>query len=117
MFTKIYNIPISIAQCTGEIRLVDGDSERDGRLEVCLNQRWGTVCNTGWSLPDSRVVCKQLGYSASGRFPCTPMHTHIHSMYECMGTNVQYYNCRGGQENLQVRKAQNALITSKSMLK
>ena len=50
----------------GDVRLVDGQSAYEGRVEVCIGQRWGTVCNTGWSTEDSEVVCQQLGYPPTG---------------------------------------------------
>ena len=38
------------ASCSdGDMRVVGGDSEYDGKLEVCFNQRWGTVNGDGWS--------------------------------------------------------------------
>ena len=51
------------AVCTdGEVRLVEGESEWEGRLEVCLSQRWGTVSSDGWSHTNTRVICSDLGY-------------------------------------------------------
>ena len=41
-------------------------SENEGRLEVCLDQRWGTVNGDGWTHADTEVACRQLGYSTSG---------------------------------------------------
>ena len=62
----MHNI-IHHAACThGEIRLVSSSSAREGRVEVCVSGRWGTVCDDHWSSTDSQVVCRQLGFSSSG---------------------------------------------------
>ena len=45
----------------GEIRLVDGHSEYEGRLEYCHNETWGTVCNDEWSFTETSAVCADLG--------------------------------------------------------
>lgn len=51
-------------ECThGQIRLVNGTTQYDGRLEVCNDGVWGTVTSDSWSFFDSRVVCAQLGFS------------------------------------------------------
>jgi deleted-in-malignant-brain-tumors protein 1 len=47
----------------GEIRLVGGESEREGRLEVCNNGRWGSVCGTQWTNRHTAVVCRYFGFS------------------------------------------------------
>ena len=53
--------------CTeGDIRLTQGNSPREGRVEICKMDTWGTVCDNGWDRKDASVVCRQLGLSESG---------------------------------------------------
>ena len=51
----------------GEIRLAGGATQDEGRVEVCLNETWGTVCGNSWDGVDANVACGQLGFSRLGR--------------------------------------------------
>ena len=56
-----------LSGCTqGEVRLVGGANYTEGRVEICLNDEWGTVCNQTWNETDASVVCRQLGLLSRG---------------------------------------------------
>ena len=48
---------------SGRIRLAGGDTEREGRVEICINGEWGTVCGKLWMKNNTNVVCRYLGFS------------------------------------------------------
>ena len=50
----------------GDIRLRGGSNMYEGRVEVCWNETWGTVCDGYWSTNDANVACRQLGFSPAG---------------------------------------------------
>ena len=51
--------------CTsGVVRLLGSSYTYEGRVELCVNNTWGTVCNDLFGSSDARVVCRQLGYSS-----------------------------------------------------
>ena len=50
---------------TGDVRLTHFDNYTKGRLEVCYNGYWGSVCRKYDDII-AVVVCRQLGFIATG---------------------------------------------------
>ena len=49
----------------GDIRLIGGQRNNEGRIEVCAKTfigvlRWGSVCSDRWDKDDATVACRQL---------------------------------------------------------
>ena len=83
--------------CTeGEVRLVGGILDREGRVEICLQGVWGTVCDNYFDANDARVTCRQLGLPFHGATP-------YNGAFFGQGTgpfHIQYIGCSGSESDL-----------------
>ena len=50
----------------GDLRLMGGSTDMEGRVEICINETWGTICDGSWSTMDAQVACRSLGFSYMG---------------------------------------------------
>ena len=80
-----------ISNCSnGDIRLVNGTTVLEGRLEICINNAWGTVCSQGFTADDAEIVCRQLKLPFNGVFICNGLATHVftkfplHIRFDCV---------------------------------
>ena len=64
-FSKAINVTTCLE---GDVRLVNGQNQFEGRVEICRNNIWGTVCHNSWSTVDASVLCRQLGYGTDGEY-------------------------------------------------
>ena len=78
-----------------------------GRVEICNNNVWGTVCDDLWGAPDAQVVCRQLGFSTVGAVALTSGFTNGAGQIwlddvQCRGTEARLIDCQHrplGQHN------------------
>ena len=50
----------------GDIRLMGGKNNREGIVEICINNLWGRVCTSGWNTGVANVTCRHAGFSSQG---------------------------------------------------
>ena len=72
----------------GDIRLVGGTSALEGRVEVCDDHAWGTVCDDFWGSTDAGVACVQLGYQRSGKNSDYLVWYRLEKLYLMIGVIV-----------------------------
>ena len=58
-----------------DLRLTNGSTVREGRVEVCYNQAWGTICDTVYGGIAAGILCKQLDFRRKLKGSCL-VHKH-----------------------------------------
>ncbi|XP_074423582.1 scavenger receptor cysteine-rich domain-containing protein DMBT1-like isoform X1 [Larus michahellis] len=82
-----------------ELRLANGSTRCEGRVEVTHNGTWAALCDEGWGLAEARVVCRQLG---CGRALSAPGGSHFGQgpgqmwpdSVSCVGTETAFSACK-----------------------
>ena len=81
-----------------ELRLADGRGPCEGRVEVKLQGRWGTVADDAWDMDDAEVVCQQLGCGSAASTKFTWRISQVSSpvmlvRVNCNGTEKAIWDC------------------------
>ena len=67
-----------------DVRLVGGRVASEGRVEICYNGVWGTVCDNVWENIHADIVCRQLNYSTPGKLRETHLlASHVSISLSC----------------------------------
>uniref|UniRef100_A0A3B4FPW7 Neurotrypsin n=1 Tax=Pundamilia nyererei TaxID=303518 RepID=A0A3B4FPW7_9CICH len=96
------------------VRLVAGETRREGRVEVFVNGQWGSVCDDGWNDVNAAVVCRQLGFTGVAKarsmayFGEGQGPIHLDNV-RCSGTETSLGQCPAeGQEGHDCRHSEDA---------
>ena len=88
------------AECIdGAIRLVNGASQFEGRVELCVGSMWGTVCDDSWDDNDAMVACRQAGFLTEGAtarrlaFFSQGTGAIVLDDLRCVGNESSLFNC------------------------
>ena len=85
----------------GDLRLVNGAVPNEGRLEMYVDDQWGTFCDDYWTDREADVACRQLGYEQGavrngGRF----LQSHFGAADEGVPIWLDNLLCDGDESNL-----------------
>ena len=69
----------------GDLRLVGGEIESEGTVEVCTSNVWSgaSICDDQWDNREAEVVCRQLGYTAKGGLIASHLFTNNILLFLC----------------------------------
>ena len=78
----------------GDVRLMNG-TEYSGRVELCENGTWGTICDRNWDHQDAQVVCNQLNLTHSENLLMgSGVLNHTYLVSPAVIFDVLHGNCR-----------------------
>ena len=59
----IWHSYFTVVCANGDLRLAGSTVAGQGRVEICINETWGTICDDSWDTNDASVACQSLRFS------------------------------------------------------
>nr|XP_054755901.1 deleted in malignant brain tumors 1 protein-like [Lytechinus pictus] len=84
---------VPVPPSEGNVRLRDGETFDEGRLEIYHNGVWGYICRTNWKKSEAKVACRQLGYDHVSK-------VNIYTNYISRPVHLDHVQCVGDEERL-----------------
>ncbi len=81
------------------------DQVSRGVVELCVNETFGSLCDSGWDDEDGSVVCKQLGFSQHGAIH---LNGHLFTGFTSSSVREGSYSCAGSESKLEMCAYQSA---------
>ena len=84
-----------LACTTGAVRLAGGTSPANGRVEVCINGFWTSLCSVNFDTVEANIVCAEVGHQGLGA------RVRYGAPYgQGAGPVVGTFNCQGDESSL-----------------
>ncbi|XP_071177691.1 scavenger receptor cysteine-rich domain-containing protein DMBT1-like [Mytilus edulis] len=83
-----------------KVRLVNGVNSLEGRVEIYVNETWGTICDDEFGDEEASVICGMLGYYEAGSVPYSDAHfgegygSIVLDDLNCIGTEADIFYCQ-----------------------
>ena len=101
---------------------MNGPTSLEGRVEVCLNNTYGSVCHDLWNENDARVVCRQLGFNSDGAsvlrnafYNSSSGPIHLDNV-QCEGDEESLQNCSLSREIDDCTHSEDAGVSCQGMI-
>lgn len=83
----------------GAIKLVGGNGEHEGNVEIFHNGKWGNICDDEWDKYEAEVVCNQLNFHLGGKATHSGIYGKARRKYwmdnlYCTGKEKELAECR-----------------------
>ena len=81
---------------SGTLRLVGSNLPTEGKVQVFIGGQWVRVCDDGWNDNEASVVCRQLGFSSTGRaqqIESSGSNGMMISNFKCSGKEARLLQC------------------------